>query len=89
VRDVPFKEVDDKSVLQAVEAYGENGARQLRMVKYEDRMYMDARDVAWLIDKYNEAVFRGRWQLFWANVETFILLHNDEDWVTAKDGYYV
>lgn len=65
---MPVVEFSSKEVNAAAEAWGEGGIRQLRMVKYEDRDYIDKRDVNWILGCAKRHQWLLMFQNFWAQV---------------------
>jgi hypothetical protein len=65
---MPTVEFSSDEVNKAAEAWGEGGVRQLRMVKYEDRDYIDKRDVNWIIGCAKHTQWLLMFQNFWAQI---------------------
>lgn len=68
MKEVKLTPCVDSDVRLADEAWDGDGARQLRIVRYEARAYMDVRDFNWVVDNWAAVVVRMRFERFWTNV---------------------
>ena len=79
-KEIPIYQTEDPLTLQAMEAYGERGQRQLRVVsitnspEHEGMAYMDIRDVQWLVAEYNALLMKWKFWNFGNAVETVAFL---------------
>jgi hypothetical protein len=59
------EKITDPDVLKADAAYGSSGTRQLRLVTLEGALYMDKRDVDWMMAKASIVAWSMAWGWFW------------------------
>ena len=67
--------IEDADVLKAVEALNGDGSRQLRMVRVEGQLYMDDRDVHWMLETMRQRLSAWIIADFWAQVAIVGLLY--------------
>jgi len=74
VKEVPISATVDPDVLKAAEAYTASGARQVRVVIADDLVYVDGRDVDWMLARASMVFTQWRFQHFWSQVAIVAML---------------